>query len=421
MLAHILTVHCVTLRWESSPPRRPQQRADGEDGGFTDTGEQVRCPWWGEHWDGCQDPPAQVSLYCWFKLDKSEERCCSQPLYLLYLLPAPRGWLWMWSGSSQGRRWRRFWTLQLVQSRWGGRRLVSALNYSHVKLWLLYTVFVACLGNRRQSTSVPCRGGPSEMPRLQRKWSGSSRWWTTAWRCRGRRTRSRATCRGWRSSARFILRTAIRTSSTTYPRLQRKEKLFRVVNNQNRIAEFYSNVCVCVCVLQDIRNQRRYRQRRKAELVKLQQTNTALNSKSTFYNVQIDSYNTYIKTCMDNLASRGKWVSPFPRIIICISELITCISYCWLLYFGRWVILECLQAKHPSCIHDWTGAAALQEPNLSNLACSLRSGWWNWQQSRCDLARLTCSHLSCGSRLQTCFYHLLAMFVLRLQLVLILI
>lgn len=65
-------------------------------------------------------------------------------------------------------------------------------------------------------------------------------------------------------------------------------------------------ICVCVCVLQDIRNQRRYRQRRKAELVRLQQTNTALNSKTNFYNVQIDSYNQYIKTCMDNLASKGK-------------------------------------------------------------------------------------------------------------------
>lgn len=59
-------------------------------------------------------------------------------------------------------------------------------------------------------------------------------------------------------------------------------------------------------VLQDIRNQRRYRQRRKAELVRLQQTNAALNTKSQFFNVQIDSYNQYIRACMDNLASRGK-------------------------------------------------------------------------------------------------------------------
>uniref|UniRef100_A0A8C1K1K1 IQ motif containing GTPase activating protein 1 n=1 Tax=Cyprinus carpio TaxID=7962 RepID=A0A8C1K1K1_CYPCA len=56
-------------------------------------------------------------------------------------------------------------------------------------------------------------------------------------------------------------------------------------------------------ISKDIRNQRRYRQRRKAELVKLQQTNAALNSKTNFYNVQIDYYNQYIKTCMDNLAN----------------------------------------------------------------------------------------------------------------------
>lgn len=66
------------------------------------------------------------------------------------------------------------------------------------------------------------------------------------------------------------------------------------------------NWTVCVCALQDIRNQRRYRQRRKAELVRLQQTNAALNAKTTFFNNQIDSYNQYIKTCMDNLASKGK-------------------------------------------------------------------------------------------------------------------
>lgn len=60
--------------------------------------------------------------------------------------------------------------------------------------------------------------------------------------------------------------------------------------------------------MQDIRNQRRYRQRRKAELVKLQQTNAALNTKTSFYNEQIDYYNQYIKTCMDNLASKGRQV-----------------------------------------------------------------------------------------------------------------
>ncbi|XP_020645708.3 ras GTPase-activating-like protein IQGAP1 isoform X1 [Pogona vitticeps] len=65
-------------------------------------------------------------------------------------------------------------------------------------------------------------------------------------------------------------------------------------------------------VAKDIRNQRRYRQRRKAELVKLQQTYNALNSKATFYEEQVDYYKSYIKTCLDNLASKGK-VSKKPR------------------------------------------------------------------------------------------------------------
>lgn len=60
------------------------------------------------------------------------------------------------------------------------------------------------------------------------------------------------------------------------------------------------------CNWQDIRYQRRYRQRRKAELVKLQQTLTALNSKTAFYQDQMNYYDTYIKTCLDNL--NRKWV-----------------------------------------------------------------------------------------------------------------
>ncbi|KAG8440576.1 hypothetical protein GDO86_006357 [Hymenochirus boettgeri] len=59
-------------------------------------------------------------------------------------------------------------------------------------------------------------------------------------------------------------------------------------------------------IAKDIRNQRRYRQRRKAELVKLQQTHAALNSKAVFYEEQVDYYKSYIKTCLDNLASKGK-------------------------------------------------------------------------------------------------------------------
>ncbi|NWI98010.1 IQGA1 protein, partial [Pitta sordida] len=78
------------------------------------------------------------------------------------------------------------------------------------------------------------------------------------------------------------------------------------VNAKNRYQELINDIA------KDIRNQRRYRQRRKAELVKLQQTYSALNSKATFYGEQVDYYRSYIKTCLDNLASKGK-VSKKPR------------------------------------------------------------------------------------------------------------
>ncbi|XP_025943124.1 ras GTPase-activating-like protein IQGAP1 isoform X2 [Apteryx rowi] len=78
------------------------------------------------------------------------------------------------------------------------------------------------------------------------------------------------------------------------------------VNAKNKYQELINDIA------KDIRNQRRYRQRRKAELVKLQQTYGALNSKATFYEEQVDYYKSYIKTCLDNLASKGK-VSKKPR------------------------------------------------------------------------------------------------------------
>ncbi|XP_017663897.1 PREDICTED: ras GTPase-activating-like protein IQGAP3 [Lepidothrix coronata] len=56
----------------------------------------------------------------------------------------------------------------------------------------------------------------------------------------------------------------------------------------------------------DIRNQRRHRQHRRAELLKLRQTLHSLDAKTLFYEEQIDYYNQYIKTCLDNLAASNK-------------------------------------------------------------------------------------------------------------------
>ncbi|XP_012372873.2 ras GTPase-activating-like protein IQGAP2 [Octodon degus] len=58
-------------------------------------------------------------------------------------------------------------------------------------------------------------------------------------------------------------------------------------------------------IAKDIRNQRIHRKLRKAELTKLQQTLNALNEKAAFYEEQINYYDTYIKTCLDNLKRKN--------------------------------------------------------------------------------------------------------------------
>uniref|UniRef100_A0A8C6X7K2 IQ motif containing GTPase activating protein 2 n=1 Tax=Naja naja TaxID=35670 RepID=A0A8C6X7K2_NAJNA len=92
------------------------------------------------------------------------------------------------------------------------------------------------------------------------------------------------------------------------PLEQKKRKIQRnlrtleqagLVSSENKYQEIINEIA------KDIRNQRRYRQHRKAELVKLQQTLNALNSKKAFYEDQINYYNTYIKTCLDNLTRKS--------------------------------------------------------------------------------------------------------------------
>ncbi|XP_017307303.1 ras GTPase-activating-like protein IQGAP2 [Ictalurus punctatus] len=91
---------------------------------------------------------------------------------------------------------------------------------------------------------------------------------------------------------------------TQLPLEQKKRKILRnlrtleqagLVSSANKYQELINDIS------KDIRYQRRYRQRRKGELVKLQQTLSALNSKAAFYQDQINYYDTYIKTCLDNL------------------------------------------------------------------------------------------------------------------------
>ncbi|XP_043831773.1 ras GTPase-activating-like protein IQGAP2 [Dromiciops gliroides] len=91
------------------------------------------------------------------------------------------------------------------------------------------------------------------------------------------------------------------------PLEQKKRKIQRnlrileqngLVSSENKYQEVLNEIA------KDIRNQRLYRQSRRAELVKLQQTLNALNSKSAFFEDQINYYDTYIKTCLDNLTRK---------------------------------------------------------------------------------------------------------------------
>ncbi|XP_069463247.1 ras GTPase-activating-like protein IQGAP3 isoform X1 [Ambystoma mexicanum] len=91
----------------------------------------------------------------------------------------------------------------------------------------------------------------------------------------------------------------------------RKLESIGVVTSANQYQDIINEIA------KDIRNQRRYRQHRKTELVKLKQTSQGLNSKTTFYEEQIDYYNQYIKTCLDNLAASSKFRNVIFDIIPC--------------------------------------------------------------------------------------------------------
>ncbi|KAJ8005447.1 hypothetical protein DPEC_G00146740 [Dallia pectoralis] len=62
-------------------------------------------------------------------------------------------------------------------------------------------------------------------------------------------------------------------------------------------------------IAKDISQQRLYRQRRQAELVKLRQTLTSLHCKSSFHSEQVDFYSQYITTCLENLTAKHSKVS----------------------------------------------------------------------------------------------------------------
>ncbi|NWW16231.1 IQGA3 protein, partial [Falcunculus frontatus] len=91
--------------------------------------------------------------------------------------------------------------------------------------------------------------------------------------------------------------------------LRRLESL-GLVDSANQYQELVDELA------KDIRNQRRHRQQRHRELLKLRQTLEGLDAKTLFYEEQIDYYNQYIKTCLDNLAASNKCACDpfFPRV-----------------------------------------------------------------------------------------------------------
>ncbi|KFP01273.1 Ras GTPase-activating-like IQGAP3, partial [Calypte anna] len=94
--------------------------------------------------------------------------------------------------------------------------------------------------------------------------------------------------------------------------LSLEEKKHRIIRNLRRLeslglldsAHQYQELLNELA--KDICNQRRYRQHRRGKLQKLRQTLQGLEAKTLFYEEQIDYYNQYIKTCLDNLAASNK-------------------------------------------------------------------------------------------------------------------
>ncbi|XP_072283826.1 ras GTPase-activating-like protein IQGAP3 [Pyxicephalus adspersus] len=90
---------------------------------------------------------------------------------------------------------------------------------------------------------------------------------------------------------------------------EKKRKIIRNLRKLESLGLVSSNnqyQDIIAMIAKDIRNQRRYRQHRKAELVKLRQTMQRLHCKTAFHEEQVDFYNQYIKTCLDNLAANQK-------------------------------------------------------------------------------------------------------------------
>ncbi|XP_029657707.1 ras GTPase-activating-like protein IQGAP1 isoform X1 [Octopus sinensis] len=75
-------------------------------------------------------------------------------------------------------------------------------------------------------------------------------------------------------------------------------ELANLVTRKNKYQDIINSIA------RDIRNQRRYRNTRRQELIRLRSAVKSLHNKRAFYEEQIDYYNLYVKTCLDNMAHK---------------------------------------------------------------------------------------------------------------------
>jgi vacuolar-type H+-ATPase subunit E/Vma4 len=78
-----------------------------------------------------------------------------------------------------------------------------------------------------------------------------------------------------------------------------------------------NNYEALICrIAQDIRNQRKHRQRRQKELAHLKDVAKVLENKKNLLQEQVGYYNEYVKACLDGLnskANKSKSKNPFKR------------------------------------------------------------------------------------------------------------
>ncbi|NWV27049.1 IQGA3 protein, partial [Origma solitaria] len=123
--------------------------------------------------------------------------------------------------------------------------------------------------------------------------------------------------------------------------LRRLESL-GLVDSANQYQELIDELA------KDIRHQRRRRQQRRRELLKLRQTLEGLDAKTLFYEEQIDYYNQYIKTCLDNLAASNKCAcDPFSSRVSGKSKKLPLLHYTAAQLWEKGVLLE-IQDLPPS-------------------------------------------------------------------------